>query len=424
MRTDFILEHQCPQCGAGVNLSDTDRIFSCPYCKANLVVVGQPHYAYYLKPSPKAPKDLIFVPYWRFKGTHWTLNRGGVHHNLTDQSVCAASFPCVPQTLGIRSQCVTMKFVQPHSEGVFLDADVDCENARTRLFPSMSERARRASILLNTEGAGDCGEVGLPAMTAFSGEAISLVYAPHFVRDGILHDGVSLSALGSVSVDLPEWIDARPMPPIFISALCPVCGWDCSAEHDSLVLLCTKCDKAWIGRNSGLEGMEILISPGHEQGDIHIPFWRFEVRHREFPLATYADLVRLTNLPKVILPDMESQKLFFWIPAFKSNPEIFHRLAKLMTISQKPQEYVTSIPASNYYPVTLPAEEGFKTISILLGDIGLSRKTLLSRLEESSFDSMPGTLVYVPFSSTGGELIAKHLNFAIQSSTLKWGRLL
>lgn len=250
------------------NLSDTDRIFSCVYCKAKLLVFGYPYCSDYLKPSAGAPKDLYYVPYWRFKGTHWILNTKGIHHTLVDQSVCAASFPYVQQTL------------------------------------------------------------------------------------------------------------------------------------------------------------DIQISPGYEPGDIHIPFWRFDVIARQIPLETYGDLVRLTNLPRAIFPGMESQKLFLWIPAFKSNPALFFRLGKLMTINQKPENYATTLPAADYYPVTLSVEEGFKAISIVLGDIGLSRKALLPLLEENSFDLMSSTLVYVPFTHARGEFIQKSLNFALQSNALKWGRFL
>jgi hypothetical protein len=424
MRAEFILEHQCPQCGAGVNLPDTDRIFSCAYCKAKLLVIGYPYCSYYLKPSAGTPNDLFYVPYWRFKGTHWILNTKGIHHTLVDQSVCAASFPYVQQTLGIRSQSIVMKFVQPLSEGIFLNAQVNCETARTKLFPSMSTQARLAGVFLNGECAAVSETPDLPTLTAFTGEAISLVYAPHYIHDRILHDGISLSALGPVQGDLPEMADSRPRPPIFVSALCPVCGWDCLAERDSLVLLCSKCNKAWIGRNNALESLDIQISPGYEPGDIHIPFWRFDIVARQIPLETYGDLVRLTNLPRAVLPGMESQKLFFWIPAFKSNPALFLRLGKLMTINQKPENYVSTLPAADYYPVTLSAEEGFKAVSIVLGDIGSSRKALLPLLEENSFDLISSTLVYVPFTHARGEFIQKSLNFALQSNALKWGRFL
>lgn len=424
MRAEFILEHQCPQCGAGINLSDTDRTFSCTYCRAKLLVIGYPHFSYYLKPSERAPKNLFYVPYWRFKGTHWTLSTKGVRHTFVDQSVCAVSLPHVPQTLGIRSQSVMMKFVQPLSEGIFLNAQIDCETARKTLFPSMSAQARRASVLLTEEYYEIAEASEPPALAAFIGEAISLVYAPCYIHDRILHDGISLSALGSVSGELPEMVDSRPRPPVFTSALCPVCGWDCSAARDSLVILCTKCNKAWTGKNNVLEALQIQTSSGYESGDFHIPFWRFEVCTRGFSLETYGDLVRLTNLPRVILPGMESQKLYFWIPAFKSNPALFLRLSKLMTINQRPQNYGTRLPESEYYPVTLSSEEGFKAISIVLGDIGAARKAMLPKLGDNSLDLVSSTLIYVPFARKGAELIEKRLKFAVQSRALKWGRYL
>jgi hypothetical protein len=424
MQAEYILEHQCPQCGAGVNLSDTEHIFSCSYCKAKLVVVGNPYCSYFLKPSSKAPKDLIFIPYWRFKGIRWVLNARGIYHTLIDRSACASVFPSVPQTLGIRSQTVTMKFVQPVSDGIFLNAEIDCNTARTRLFPLLRNQAELARIFPRSKSPEISETADLPILTVFSGEVISLIYAPYYVCNQILYDGVSLSALGVLPSALAETADFRPKPPVFISSLCPACGWDCTAAPESQVLLCTKCDKAWIGRNSVLESLGIQVSRGFEPGDVQIPFWRFEVVGSQFPLATYADLVRLTNLPRAILPGMESQKMFFWIPAFKLNPELFIRLAKLMTVNQQQENHVMTIPDSDYYPVTLSAEEAFKVVSVVLGDIGPSRKTLLSQLRETSFDRASCTLVYIPFASKGGELVEKRLNFAVQSSALKWGRLL
>ena len=424
MRAEYILEYQCPQCGAGVNLADTDRIFCCSYCKTKLVVVGHPHYSYYLKPSAKAPKDLIFVPYWRFKGSQWTLDARGVRSTLIDQTTCASSFPGVPQTLGIRSQTVMMKLIQPLTDGVFLDAQVDCNTARTKLFPSMSRQAELARALLSDESGGIPETQDLPALTAFSGEVISLIYAPYYVCNRILHDGVSLSALGAMSGAQPEMVDSRPKPPAFLSALCPLCGWDCLAERDSQALLCIKCSKAWIGRETALEPLEFQISPGYEPGDIPIPFWRFEACARRFPLRTYADLVRLTNLPRAILPGMENQKLFFWIPAFKSSPELFLRLAKLMTINQKSENCMSTLSEAEYYPVTLPAEEAFKAIPIVLGDLGPSRKALLPQLGDNPFGLVSCNLTYIPFASTRCELVEKRFKFAVQSNALKWARFL
>lgn len=58
--SNALLEHQCPQCGAGVSLAETDRIFSCPFCRVRLYIAGDTLFSYYLVPAVKNTDAAFF----------------------------------------------------------------------------------------------------------------------------------------------------------------------------------------------------------------------------------------------------------------------------------------------------------------------------------------------------------------------------
>ena len=56
------LSHQCPQCGAPVELDETDRIFACPSCQVRLFIHAGGPLRYYLKPGDDvqdAPDEVL-----------------------------------------------------------------------------------------------------------------------------------------------------------------------------------------------------------------------------------------------------------------------------------------------------------------------------------------------------------------------------
>ena len=55
---------------------------------------------------------------------------------------------------------------------------------------------------------------------------------------------------------------------------------------------------------------------------LYLPFWRMKPRVEGIHLVSYADLIRLANLPKVINRAFESAPLYFWSPAFKVSPAL------------------------------------------------------------------------------------------------------
>lgn len=65
-----------------------------------------------------------------------------------------------------------------------------------------------------------------------------------------------------------------------------------------------------------------------------IPFWRIKAEIAPIAMASYADLVRMGNLPKAVRKEWETKDLYFWTPAFKIRPKIFLRLNTQLAIAQ------------------------------------------------------------------------------------------
>ena len=146
-------------------------------------------------------------------------------------------------------------------------------------------------------------------LTRYVGEEISLVYSPFYVKDGKLHDAFEKKPLSSFDLSNTE-IQAslskkEDWSPEFIPTLCPQCGWDLLGEKDSFVVLCRNCHTAWTSRNNSLNPVpfSIIKQPGVEESSVmYLPFWRMKFQFEGADLLSYADLIRLANLPRVPSP--------------------------------------------------------------------------------------------------------------------------
>jgi ribosomal protein S27AE len=430
--SNYILEHQCPQCGAGVSLSETDRIFTCPFCRVRLIIFFHEFPSLYLPGPPSREMDYFYVPYWRCKGTQYTLTSGGVERSLVDHSVCAVqnSPSLFPLSLGIRSQTLHMKFVEPLSTGVFLAPQTAFASVKETMAHSLArqkEFTEAYTSLHKTETL--MAEKLAPAIShpvnALIGELVSLVYSPFYINQNFLFDGITSEKLAPWPENNAQMFDCRPPGPSFISTLCPECGWSLLAESDSLALVCGKCGRAWSASARGLAPLDFFLNATTITADLWLPFWRLDISAKPIAIGTFADFVRLTKTPRPVLPTMEQQKFYLWMPAFKANPDLFLLLARLMTLNQKDTAFSDSFPSdSAFYPVTLPASEGFDAARVVLGDISPAKKKTLPAIEELSLSLLSSALVYVPFTLKGQEYIQPDLNFSVMANALKWGRML
>ncbi len=75
-------------------------------------------------------------------------------------------------------------------------------------------------------------------------------------------------------------------------------------------------------------------------------------------VATYADLIRIANLPKAITPAFTAAPLRFWSPAFKVNPALYFRWTRQMTIFQPAGDEGDRLPDRAALPGHPPPPRG------------------------------------------------------------------
>lgn len=401
------VEHPCPQCGAPVVLEETDRILQCEYCRNRLYVSPRGHFKYFLTPKQSAP-DLFFLPYWRFKGMVFSRAAAGPAGRVVDSNLLALKLASVPVSLGVRPQVLKLRYAGPKVEGVFLPPQLPC-----RTLAAAGHGACAAHTISDT----------------FIGETESLIYSPVSVRGDFLFDAV----LQRPICQLHERLDVLPSEPArredgisFVPTLCPGCGWDLEGERDTLVLLCRKCGAGWQAGGAGLERIDFGFTRGPDRrtSAVHLPFWRLSVRVTGLQLKSYADLVRIANLPRAIQGAWEEREPHFWFPAFKIQPHLFLRLSKSLTIVESEPEIDpgAEIPGAPLFPVTLPLGEAVAGLKILIASLIPARKPILSIMEKVSFSLTGNSLVYIPFISSGEELILPGIPMSIQKSALSLGR--
>ena len=406
--------HQCPQCGAPVVLEESDRLFSCLYCKVRNYLASRDYCRYYLSPPASLLKDTIFVPYWRFKGMVFSCEPYEVKEKILDATLLASRQSRLPLSLGLRPQVLPLRFVSPDTEGTFITADLS------------SETALACIEVQHTSVEGSPG--GSTFHKAFIGETISLIYAPLTVRAGVLNDAILNRPVASFSQEEIEGLLSSSQHPdwqmSFVPALCPNCGWDLQGERDSLVLLCSNCDSAWEASQGTLKRLEFGVTSTVEAPVTCLPFWRMIVACEGLTMKSHADLARLMNVPVMGKPEWESQSISFWSPAFKINPVSFLRLSQQVTVFQPKEEMKQALPESPLYPVNLPVSEAAESLKIILAHIAVPKKKYFPLLPEMSIRLKESLLVYLPFRERGSELIHVQMNLSINRNTLTFGRSL
>jgi len=405
------VEHQCPQCGAPVTLEESDRLFSCPYCRVRLYLATSGFCRYHLPSADQESDEIFYVPYWRAKGMLFSCRGYQITNRLLDTSIRAVGIKGLPESLGFRPQSLSLRFVVPETAGRFLTVETPLKTS----VQALQQRRLAAGP-------------GKMDFSTFIGEECSLIYAPvkrvgenHF-QDAV--DGRQLSGISVAGLDDLLEKDAHMDSQIsFVSALCPACGWDLIGERDSLVLLCANCHTAWKASHAGLEPVSISIFPSEGKQEIlQIPFWRLRVEMDGMKIHSYADLVRQANLPKVIESSWEQQQASFWVPAFKIQPRLFLRLAKNMTIIQPAEEPACHIDASTFYPVTMTATEATESLAILLATMILPRQRIFPLLPQLRITLHDARLMFWPFKRQGADIIEPQSGMALNRNALRWGR--
>jgi len=404
----IIIEHQCPQCGAPATLEETDRLFTCTFCRVKSFLTHKGFFHYLIPHDPKGEEEPVYLPYWRLKGILFWSMQTGIKHRIVDVSRQAATSPHFPVSLGLRSQTMKLRFVPPKAEGRFLKRDMAADELKT---------AVKGSFLT--------GLADSIFEHALIGETPSIIYAPFYIRSRV-HDAVLNRPVSDV---LPEEfkIESRtdPHPDMeirFIPALCPRCNWDLEGERDSLVLHCRNCRTLYQAGNGNFKPIRVAHLPESDKGCVFLPFYRVEADTSGVLLRSYADLVTNANLPKVIRKEWENLPFHFWSPAFKVRPESFLRFARTLTLSQPQTRLVKGVPNGILHPVTLSIAEASEGLKINLASFIKPQQTMLPRLKEIAVKPKKAMLVYIPFHESGADLSHPHFQLRINKHLLRYAK--
>ncbi|OGP53340.1 MAG: hypothetical protein A2Y65_05475 [Deltaproteobacteria bacterium RBG_13_52_11] len=406
----FTVEQECPQCGAPIDLDETDRLILCPYCHVKNYLFTQDYFRFVL--PHKAPnQDIIYAPYMRFKGEVYLCEGATIGHSIVDITYQGTIFKQLPISLGLRPQAMKMKFVTPDVHGSFLKCSL-------RPLDVLANVGKRTSFF----------SPGRIFHRAYIGEAFSLIFLPLFVQGGRVFDAV----INKPITALPNGEDIFPLASeedsswriTFMATICPQCGWDLDGESDSVVLNCGNCDTAWEASEGRLVQVDFSVVPGKGNNVKYLPFWKIAVRDEGLGINTYADFIRITQLPTLMQRDWDNKELSFWIPAFKIRPKVFLRLAREITILQQDFAMGEPIPKKTFYPVTLPKGEAAQSLKVTLASSVMAKKEFFPLLPQVNFTIMKFNLIHLPFRSMGLDMIQEDMGISINKNALKYGRYL
>lgn len=405
--TGFRVEHQCPQCGAPACLGEADRIFTCDYCRTASYLVPRDHFRYMLPHTAPEGTCLVYVPYWRCRGMFFSCTAAAVRQRVADHTQPAVSVPRLPESLGLRSQVMTLRPAAAHDGARFLVPSVSPAAAVSRF------NTRFQAVF--TESA---------AVTALIGETLTLIYAPFYALGDTLMDGVlnRPAAPGHrVGGDLNDIPTEAPDGSIrFVPTLCPNCGWDMAAEKAAVFLSCPQCRSLWRAGRNGLTRMRCAFLADAESAARHyFPFWRITATISGIPLSSYADFVRQANLPRVIQQDWEKRPFHFWVPAFSLSPQAFLQTARTMTTAQPEASVNPGIPDGGLIPVNLPAAGAVAALKVLTAALLRPKNRIIPRLEGTSVTPTAALPVYVPFRETPHEYVHSRYALSINRNMLR-----
>jgi hypothetical protein len=402
--SDFKIQHQCPQCGAPATLLESDRLFACAYCRVKSYLLTRGYCQYRLPHKAPADRELIYFPYWRFKGMLFSCLPEATHDKFIDTSHQASPSPLFPVSLGLRSQALTLECVTPKTEGFFISPQIRFQDAMARFN-------RRFTRDLPSP----------PLHQAHIGETVSIIYAPFYLEprltDAVLNQ--PLPETGRSPFRQDDFPGGSPKTSItFIPNLCPNCGWDLDGSRDAHVLNCSHCHSLWQPGKSGFSPVPSAHSPTSVREPIFLPFWRIKADVSGVDLAVYADLVRLANLPKAVQSQWETTPFHFWSPAFKVRPRVFLRLMQVVTANLPPERLEPRVPEHPCLPANLPISEAMETLRVNLAGLIRPAERVAELLPQIQIKPRKALLIYLPFEDRPHELVNTRLNLAVNKHQL------
>jgi DNA-directed RNA polymerase subunit RPC12/RpoP len=406
--SDLQIQHQCPQCGAPASLLESDRLFSCAYCRVKSYLLARRYFQYRLPHKAPSGRELIYFPYWRFKGMLFSCLPESTHNRFIDTSHQACFSPQFPVSLGLRSQALTLNFVTAETPGHFI-------TPQTSLQDVMAIFNRRFTR-----------ELSQPLLhQAHIGETVSMIYAPYYLGRGLV-DAVLDQPLRKQDTDpfhLEDFPGGAPSTHFqFLPTLCPHCGWDLDGTRDAQVLNCHHCHSVWQPGPKGFSSVPCAHSPTAVHAPTYLPFWRITADISGVDLDSYADLVRLANLPKAVQKAWETTPFRFWVPAFKVRPRVFLRLMQVLSTALPPEHLERNVPEHPCLTANLPVTEAMETLRVALAGFIKPLERIAELLPRTKIDPRKALLVYLPFEERTHELVHTPLNLAVNKNqiSLSW----
>lgn len=403
------IEHNCSQCGAPVELGESDRILVCPYCDVtSCLSTSMPSL---LLPPGSEYDDMVYVPYMRFRGSVYSCTSKTINQQIVDTSLIGVpQLTMLQPSLGIRPQAMKLNFAADTMSGIFLQ----CSR-------SVNETIERAGTLQKIE------QDQRLFHRAYIGETVSLIFQPFFIEDNKLGDAITGNILANLpkgKKSLTKAID--PSPPLdleFLPTICPQCGWNLTCARDSVVLTCRNCHTAWEADGKKFDPVYCLSLPFEAPESIFLPFWKIEMDVEGIALNTFADFAKLVNLPIVPKPEWQNRPFSIWIPAFKVRPKIYLRLSTQISTMIEEIEGEEIIPVKSH-PVTMPYQEALESIKVILASSSARPGEFMPQLPHISINVTSKTLFYLPFDDSGYDLRQKQTNISLNKQILAWGRYL
>ena len=406
----YNVEHRCPQCSAPIILDENDHLLTCPYCRVRLYLSFESYPRYCLSPHGD-PDSVFFVPYWRSKGFEFSVKAHGIEESVIDRTWNASRFSCFPSSLGIRPQTQRLRLVEQREKRKLLPVSISPDEP----LPQQS--------LCSPVGR-DFPEEEEPILfRSFLKDAFSLIYLPAVEKGGVIYNGIDSSPLGSAPPELSEGesygSSASDFGCRFVPALCPNCGNDLAGEKESLIVFCQTCMVGFSVLNGTLTDIPFLMAEGGSKTATLLPFWRIRAETGGLPLPRTTGRI----LPGGRMEQFDRGNFFFWVPAFRINPQLFLRLAHRATTAQldagplTPPSEASSIP-----PITVASTEAIKSLKLLLILLSPMDRELLLRLNNLSIEVKDAVPALVPFEQTGYELTNRQIKAAAHANAMRYER--
>ena len=365
-----------------------------------------PTYFRYLLPhNPTVDRELIYFPFWRFKGILYSCVNAGVVSRFVDSSQQAIKSTHFPFSAGIRPQVGKLTFATEKSKGRFLRPDIPYADA-INLFKTSLARFVPKPIYHQS----------------YIGEIVSLLYAP-FYLSGRLFDAMQNKPVTSRIPDnledtlsRTEKVENRTR---LFATICPACGWDLDGEKDAALLICKNCQTAWQPTKKGFKKLPLICLTEMGRFKTSFPFWRIAADVDGVSMGSVADFRRLANISQPAEEKDTEARFHFWVPAFKVRPKMLLTLSRRLTVAQIPVNGDKKLPEGAMIPANLPVTEAAQTLKIVFAELVRPSRIYFPRLSQIQIVARQALLVYIPFNEDHHDYIQPKLNIGIGKKLLK-----